>query len=115
MYDKISKGLFQYDQSQRTRRYRVSSFVSGHIGSRPLIYSINSFVSISHEIRHLSITLVQLSNCTCLSSRQDSENKLENGLVTLVLSRCVVEKPGCQMVRWGKPSVAAGQIEHMST
>ena len=39
MHDKIIKGLFQYDYSQRTRRYRVSSFMSSHIGFRPLIYS----------------------------------------------------------------------------
>ena len=38
MHDKIIKGLFQYDYSQRTRRYRVSSFMSSHIGFRPLIY-----------------------------------------------------------------------------
>ena len=36
---KIIKGLFQYDYSQRTRRYRVSSFMSSHIGFRPLIYN----------------------------------------------------------------------------
>ena len=41
MHDKIIKGLFQYDYSQRTRRYRVSSFMSSHIGFRPLIYNIS--------------------------------------------------------------------------
>lgn len=35
-HDKIIKGLVQNDYSQMTRRYHVLSFMSSHIGSRPL-------------------------------------------------------------------------------